>query len=563
MNARWPGMHAYVDRGRGWLYQGLQRRWVKIAAAVGACFVLILLVLPFFVNADSFRPAAEHEISSALGRSVSLGHLSFSIFSGSLVADNIAIADDPAFSAGPFFQARSVHIGVSLAALVFERQLHVTRLTADAPQIHLISKPDGSWNYASLGNSAGSSSGGQQSSASDLSIGELKIKDGSVDVRSLPATGAPFVYNHVNLTVKHLSFTTPMPFTLTADLPAGGTVKLTGTAGPMAQPDAMKTPLRASLEVKHFDPVAAGVIPAAEGISAVADLNAQIASDGKTLTVTGKLQAAQLKLSANGSPAPQPVDVDLAITGNIGTRSGQISDLALHTGAVAAHLTGTYQMSGPQVTVDLHLSAPGLPVDSLDQLLPAVGVRLPSGSSLHGGTLTANLAITGPAAALRIEGPIEIDNTHLAGYALATKIEGLTSPGGSASNATDIRTLRANVVNTPQSTEFSQIDCDIPALGTATGSGTVSAAGALNFQLVAKLGGAGASGVSSAAGSLLKVAAPGGVPLTVTGTTSDPSIRANLGSMMKQQASGLLGKGTAGKSGLVNAAQGLLSRHNY
>ena len=47
--------------------------------------------------------------------------------------------------------------------------------------------------------------------------------------------------------------------------------------------------------------------------------------------------------------------------------------------------------------LDMHLAAPNLPVDQLEQLLPAVGIKLPAGSSLHGGTLSANIAITGPA----------------------------------------------------------------------------------------------------------------------------------------------------------------------
>ena len=561
METHWGGGARGAGFWREHVRQAMQRRWVKIAAVVVACFLLLLLVVPFFINADTFRPTAENEISSALGRRVTLGHLSLSLFSGSLVADNVAIADDPAFSSAPFFEAKSMHIGVSVPALLFSRALHVTNFTADSPQIHLISKPDGSWNYSSLGRSAGAGSGSQRSSASGVTIGELKIKDGSVDVSSEPATGAPFVYNHVNLTVKHLSFATPMPFDLAADLPANGTVKLSGTAGPIARPDAMNTPLHASLNVTHFDPVAAGVIPASDGISMVADLDAQVASDGKTLTMNGKMQAAQLKLSRNGSPAPQPVNVDLATSANIGARTGQISDLALHTGAVAAHVTGTYQMSGQNVVLDLHLSAPGLPVDALEQLLPAVGIKLPSGSSLHGGTLTANLAITGPVAAPRIAGPIEIDNTQLAGFALASKIEGLSSSGSSGSSSgTDIRTLRTNITSTPQSTDLSQIDCDVPTLGTATGSGTVSAAGALNFQLVAKLAGASANTVSGVAGSFLSAAAPSGVPLTITGTTANPSIRANIGSLVKQQTNGLLGKGSNGKSGIMGAAQGLLHK---
>jgi AsmA protein len=555
----------------------LHRKWVKIAGAVAGIIVLLLIVLPFFVNADTFRPTIEQKISAALGRSVTLGHLSFSLLSGSLVADNVSIADDPTFSSAPFFQSKSLHIGVSTAALLFTRQLHISSFTAEAPQIQLIQKSDGTWNYASLGGGNSEASGTQASSASNLSIGELTIKNGRVDVSSGPANTKPFVYDHVNLTVKDLSFTTPMPFGLTADLPAGGTVKLNGTAGPLVsrvgQTNAMNTPLHATVEVRHFDPVAAGVIAPADGISTVADLDAKIDSDGRTMTTTGKLTAASLKLSPNGSPAPQPVDADLSMNENVAARAGQITDLAVHTGNVAAHISGTYQLTGDSVTLNLHLSAPGLPIDGLEQLLPAVGIRLPSGSSLHGGTLTATLDITGTPAMLRVAGPAEIDNTRLAGYAVASNIEGLAgsieakTAGPKAGDDTDIRKFTANVVSTPQSTQLNQIDCDIPLLGTATGNGTVTASGALDFELKAKLNSSGGVGgavtaamgnVAGVAGNLLRGAATNGVPISVTGTTAHPSIRVHIGAMATQQTSGTGNNSAATKSSVLGAAQGLM-----
>ena len=80
----------------------MQKRWVKIAGAVIALFVVVLLLVPLFVNANTFRPTIERELTSLLGRPVTFDHLSFSLFGGSLVAENIAIADDPAFSTAAF-----------------------------------------------------------------------------------------------------------------------------------------------------------------------------------------------------------------------------------------------------------------------------------------------------------------------------------------------------------------------------------------------------------------------------------------------------------------------------
>lgn len=55
--------------------------------------------------------------------------------------------------------------------------------------------------------------------------------------------------------------------------------------------------------------------------------------------------------------------------------------------------------------LNLKLSAPDMPVDELEAMLPAVGVVLPSGSKLKAGTLLDDLAISGPLDKLVIAGP--------------------------------------------------------------------------------------------------------------------------------------------------------------
>jgi uncharacterized protein involved in outer membrane biogenesis len=89
---------------------------ISILVAVVVLLLLAVLLVPLFVNANTFRSTLETQLSDALGRKVTLGNLSFSVFSGGLVADNISIADDPAFSSKPFLQAKSLHIGGGRAA---------------------------------------------------------------------------------------------------------------------------------------------------------------------------------------------------------------------------------------------------------------------------------------------------------------------------------------------------------------------------------------------------------------------------------------------------------------
>jgi len=133
----------------------MKKPWLKAVVATAALVVILIVMIPFFVNADNFRPKIQDELSSALGRKVTLGQISFSLFRGSLVAENISVADDPNFSSAPFLQARELHIGVELGALIFQHSLRITTLTVDSPSIQLMHSANGTWNFSSLGSTVG------------------------------------------------------------------------------------------------------------------------------------------------------------------------------------------------------------------------------------------------------------------------------------------------------------------------------------------------------------------------------------------------------------------------
>ena len=284
------------------------------------------------------------------------------------------------------------------------------------------------------------------------------------------------------------------------------------------------------------------------------DVDAQLNSDGSTLTNTGKIKAQHLHLARTGHPATDPVDIDYAITTNLATEAGTVTDIALHAGSIAAHIKGTYQINPDGAVLDLHLSAPGLPVDEVEELLPAVGVTLPSGSSLHGGTINASLSVSGPATGPTIAGPVDLENSKLAGFDLGSRISGINPFGGNG-GGTAIQKLHADVNNSPSGTRLSNIDAEIPQIGSATGNGAVSASEELDFKLMAKFSpnsgvgmvagkalGAVTAGASQAVGFLGKAlnkkqaAAPSGggaIPVTITGTSSNPIIKANVVAMFK------------------------------
>src|SRR5215472_3120576 len=123
---------------------------LKIVGIIIAVLIVIAIAIPFLVDANTFRPRLESELTEALGREVKVGHLTLSLFSGAVSADNISIADDPQFSRSAFISAKSLKVGVELIPLIFSKTLNVTELTLSQPQINLIKSESGEkWNFSS------------------------------------------------------------------------------------------------------------------------------------------------------------------------------------------------------------------------------------------------------------------------------------------------------------------------------------------------------------------------------------------------------------------------------
>lgn len=531
--------------------------WLKVLIGVIAVIVLAVIALPLFINANTFRPILESQLSTTLGRTVKLGDLSLSVLSGRLVAENISISDDPAYATTPFLEASSLKVGVEMRPLIFSRSLQVTSLAVIQPKIHIVHKSDGSFNFSNLGKNAASrnpAAAQKESAFPGLAVGEITIKDGVATVDSLPQDGPSLVYNRVNVSIENFSFTKQFPVVLTAGLPGGGDLSVKGNAGPINQKDASNSPFNAAVTVNHFDPVAGGFVQKDEGFSMIADIKAQVSSDGQSLTSKGTIHSDKLKLVKNGTPAPKPVNVTYEVVHNLLNRTGSVKDVYLQTGSVGAHANGGYALTPTGANLNLRLSGQSLPIDELVHLLPAMGVQLPSNAALKGGTLTLNVTVTGPATAPTIQGPVELDNTKLAGFNLGSKMSGLGALAGVKSgDATEIRQLRFNLTYTAAGIRTDNVYALVPALGQATGAGSVSSTGGLNYRLLVKpaldqgVGGIAATGLSAlggVAGNGASSAMKGGITLTITGSTSNPVFGVDMkgvaGNLLQGQANSLL-----------------------
>src|SRR5882757_10741051 len=153
-------------------------RYILIAVGV---LIVLLIVVPFFIPVNQFKPTIEEKASAALGRKVQLGNLSLSLLHGALSAQDLSVGDDPKFSPSPFLTAKSLSVGVEIMPLIFSKALNVTGITIDEPQVTLLKNPAGTWNYSSLGASAKlatKSSSTASASTPEVSVKKLELKDG-------------------------------------------------------------------------------------------------------------------------------------------------------------------------------------------------------------------------------------------------------------------------------------------------------------------------------------------------------------------------------------------------
>jgi AsmA protein len=492
--------------------------------------------------------------------------------------------------------------GMILDASWNGQQMHVSKLEVDSPNITVVRS-----NAPKPPTPAGANPEGT-TMLENLSVDSAQIKDGAVTLKTAGQPGAA-VYQQLNAQISNVTPKTQSPFSVSGQLSGGGSMSANGNVGPFNQANNAATPLNAQVTLKHVELGASGLLPPDAGIGGTADLQAQVQSNGQTLNATGSTQIAGIKLAKDGQPSAKPVQVQFAIVQNEQAMTGEIQRAVFTVGRATINGSGTYQASGPTTAINLKVNGDGVPIDELVAFLPALGVRLPQGSALKGGTLTTALTVSGSSANPVISGPVRLNNTQLAGFDLGSKLQTLSQLtggriGGATGSGTNIRSLSMNIREAGGAIQTDNIALDVAGVGTATGAGSVSAAGALNYNVVLKLtelaGGAsggrapaanagggtagllgglasmipgGAGGAAAGLGSIGGIAGAvmkNGIPVAIGGTTSNPTFAPNLRGVAAGVGAGaaqqlLNGQGNKQKGNqsnpLGNALGGFLNRH--
>ena len=553
-------------------------RSLKIIAIVVGVLIVLVLVAPFLIPVNQFRPTIEQKASAALGRKVEVGNLSLSLFSGALEADNLSIADDPKFSNSPFLTAKSVKVGVELMPLIFSKTLNVTDVTIDSPQVSLIRNAGGEWNYSSFGASAAKSQAqtpppaatpsapaSSSSSGEQFSVQKLELKNGRITVGST-ASQKRSTYDNVSVVASNVFLTSKFPVTVTADLPGGGNFKVDGTAGPINQTNSVLTPLSAKLTVNSLNMASTGFLDPSAGLGGILDLNATLESQNGVSETKGSAKLSKALLIAGGSPSSEPVTIDFHTKYDLVKNAGVLDPSTLKIGSAVTNLSGTYEVPAEGAILHIKVNGQNMPAKDLEAFLPALGVNMPKGASLQAGTLNTDLNLSGPTNKLVTTGNVGLFNAKLAGFDLGSKLSAISSLTGVKSGKDlEIQKMTSNVRMAPEGIQATNFDAVVPAVGTLVGGGTINSKNVMDFKMAATLTdvlGEAGSPVGSTGALVGKLGGGGGskncksqttVPFQIQGTTSDPKFIPDVGGL----AAGMLKSQLGCAAGIVPGGSGV------
>jgi AsmA protein len=514
-------------------------RILKFAAGAIGVLLLAAVALPFVIDANRFRPELESRLTQALGRTAKVGDLKLSLFSGGVSADDLSIADDPAFSQAPFVQAKSLRVGVDLIALVFSRKLAVTGLTIDQPRIALLQSPAGDWNFSTVGTKPAAQpapAAPANGSHLDLSVKLVKISNGTFTLGRTGGHWKPLVLQNVNVDLQDFAPATAFPFSVALNVAGGGSIKLAGRAGPLDPADIAMTPANLTMKVDKLDLAGSGLNEIAPELAGLVSFDGSGQSGASGVELNGKLKIDKLKLSAKGTPATRALELDFHVAHDLKKRSGRVHQGDIHIGSAVTQLTGTYVPEGDSLAVDLVLDGPQMPVQELEGMLPALGIVLPNGTSLKGGTASVKATIQGPVDRLVIAGSLNMSNTSLAGFNLSSKMSGIEKLAGiKAGPDTEIEQLSGSVRVSPDGIVTENLKLVVPAIGEVAGAGMVNPDSTLNFKMQAAVHTGGVAAVLNNEP----------VPFTVSGTCAEPVFHADIKAVMKDEVKGV-GKAAEG-----------------
>jgi AsmA protein len=124
-----------------------RRLWVVLGVLVA---LLLLVLIPPYVNVNRYQRRITTSISESLGRPVHLDNVTLNLLPvPGLTLDHFVVSEDPAFGSEPTIRANSVHATLRVSSL-WRRRVEFSTISLDEPSINLVHTALGTWNVDSI-----------------------------------------------------------------------------------------------------------------------------------------------------------------------------------------------------------------------------------------------------------------------------------------------------------------------------------------------------------------------------------------------------------------------------
>ena len=106
----------------------------------------LFLAIPALINVDRYRAQVISYLQQKTGKRIEIAHLALTLTPLSIQVDGFAVKNPPLFPPGDILKVARIDASLDSAALL-HRKVVIKSLLLDNPVIHLISDPDGPWNF--------------------------------------------------------------------------------------------------------------------------------------------------------------------------------------------------------------------------------------------------------------------------------------------------------------------------------------------------------------------------------------------------------------------------------
>ena len=236
-------------------------KWVVIVGGgLVVLFIIALLIVPSFVDLQSYKPRIEKMVSEATGRPFSIGgDIDLSLFPwAGFSSSDIHLGNPPGFEEKDFASLKAIEVRVKLIPLI-SKDIQVKRFIVEGPRIALEKNKSGRTNWEGIGKKpaeaapkpekekAPEGGPGEGLPIAGLAVGEFAVTKGSL-LWIDHSKGDRKEVSDVNLRLKDVSLDRPIQLALSAILD-GQPVELKGNVGPLGK-DPGKGTMPVDLSIK-------------------------------------------------------------------------------------------------------------------------------------------------------------------------------------------------------------------------------------------------------------------------------------------------------------------------